>query len=611
MSLLLPKKVFKVALLALSCSLPISFTGAATIPSRHCTAARKANPTILTEIPKEGIRIATQDKLTIECEISVNRTNAQESYVDLGTINGWDITEINGIEIGRTSPDGATQGSRWTLAAHRAYRFPTTLLRADGKQTLRVTLWSDQPTQLTFQPAFPKIAGTGNPSIPTPIEALPSGLTLGALLMLFSVRHEMTRRTFFKTHLLPLGLTLGALLLFNSFYPYRAHYPLSVLWMKIHVALLGFTVLFALRVGEVLVRGRNNRTLTRALFAASLAPLAFPGSGPDMQRAFELMFFLCPIALIAAPASLKLIHTVTQKPKTERDILIPLVAAGALVVLLGSFDIFSMLNQHPVPIPGSGIALLVLLVSAGLVAIVQSRDQKIILLDNEVEKMTAAIQVKTLEAHLGASLRSVAHDLKVPLAALQTLFAQAKAELKDPEWIELADAAIDRLRSMVRSLTVDFGKKPPAQDLGIAAQVLIQEMCILSQASQIELNFENNLNSPWFSPKNNAPLTFQRVLGNLISNAIEASRPGQKIIVSLSRPEEPKVVEVSVRDFGSGIPEELKDRLFQPGATFGKQGGSGLGLSFVKRACDEAGASLQLQSTPGSGTEFKIAYPDC
>ncbi len=135
-------------------------------------------------------------------------------------------------------------------------------------------------------------------------------------------------------------------------------------------------------------------------------------------------------------------------------------------------------------------------------------------------------------------------------------------------------------------------------------------MSILSQASHIELLFENNLITPWLSPKNNAPLTFQRVLGNLITNAIEASTPGQKIIVRLNRPEELKVVEVSVRDFGSGIPEALKDRLFQAGATFGKQGGSGLGLNFVKRACDEAGAHLQLQSTPGTGTEFKIAYPD-
>lgn len=98
-----------------------------------------------------------------------------------------------------------------------------------------------------------------------------------------------------------------------------------------------------------------------------------------------------------------------------------------------------------------------------------------------------------------------------------------------------------------------------------------------------------------------------RVFMNLIRNAREAMAGGGEIKVSgfLDRVE--GVIQVS--DNGPGVPAELADRLFQPFATFGKPGGTGLGLALSKKIVEEHGGTIQCDSEPGKGTTFTICLP--
>jgi two-component system heavy metal sensor histidine kinase CusS len=98
-------------------------------------------------------------------------------------------------------------------------------------------------------------------------------------------------------------------------------------------------------------------------------------------------------------------------------------------------------------------------------------------------------------------------------------------------------------------------------------------------------------------------------LCNLVANAIAWSPPGGRVGVHAARSGER--VEVSVEDQGPGIPEELRERVFEPffrGPTArGRRAGYGLGLSIAKAAVEAHGGSIALGSAPGGGACFKVA----
>jgi signal transduction histidine kinase len=101
-------------------------------------------------------------------------------------------------------------------------------------------------------------------------------------------------------------------------------------------------------------------------------------------------------------------------------------------------------------------------------------------------------------------------------------------------------------------------------------------------------------------------LVYQVAVGLLV-NAIQAVGPGGCI--------EARVLEASgghggfeVRDDGPGIPEALRERIFQPFVT-ARPGGVGLGLTFVKRVVHDHRGLVTIESNPGCGTLFRIELP--
>jgi signal transduction histidine kinase len=108
-----------------------------------------------------------------------------------------------------------------------------------------------------------------------------------------------------------------------------------------------------------------------------------------------------------------------------------------------------------------------------------------------------------------------------------------------------------------------------------------------------------------------------RVVANLLLNAVQAAR-GPTTVTVTTRPakaaelpvgcsiEQPVCLEV--RDNGPGIPEELRERLFQPFVT-GRTGGTGLGLAIVQRAVEAHRGVVLVDSAPDAGTTFTIFFP--
>jgi signal transduction histidine kinase len=90
-------------------------------------------------------------------------------------------------------------------------------------------------------------------------------------------------------------------------------------------------------------------------------------------------------------------------------------------------------------------------------------------------------------------------------------------------------------------------------------------------------------------------------------NAAEAMPRGGTFTIAAWR--EGERVHLSFADTGTGIPEPMRDRLFQPFATHGKQDGTGLGLAIVKQVVEAHGGEIRFETTPGKGTTYTFSLP--
>lgn len=88
--------------------------------------------------------------------------------------------------------------------------------------------------------------------------------------------------------------------------------------------------------------------------------------------------------------------------------------------------------------------------------------------------------------------------------------------------------------------------------------------------------------------------------------AIEEGKPG---IIRIGLKKEGGMFLLSVEDNGTGIPDELKEKMFQPNFTT-KSAGMGLGLAIVKRIAESSGGRIWFETQSGLGTQFFIELPE-
>ncbi|MBN1396925.1 MAG: HAMP domain-containing histidine kinase, partial [Bacteroidetes bacterium] len=98
-----------------------------------------------------------------------------------------------------------------------------------------------------------------------------------------------------------------------------------------------------------------------------------------------------------------------------------------------------------------------------------------------------------------------------------------------------------------------------------------------------------------------------RVFYNIASNARDAMSEGGSLTVTAA--EQDGFVRISFKDTGSGMPEEVKNRIFEPFMTYGKKHGTGLGMSIVKKVIDDHGGKIEIESEVGKGTTITIHLP--
>jgi two-component system, OmpR family, sensor histidine kinase KdpD len=178
------------------------------------------------------------------------------------------------------------------------------------------------------------------------------------------------------------------------------------------------------------------------------------------------------------------------------------------------------------------------------------------------------------------------------------------------ELLETAEESLDKLIRLVENL-LDMSRLQ-AGALGLHPQLISVAEAIPRAIDDIgEAGRDIAVHAPDEMPEVYAdPGLLERILVNVLANAIRHSAPGQPPTVTVS--EHGGMVEVRVIDRGPGIPVADRERVFLPFQRLGdrdNETGIGLGLALSRGLAEAMGGTLQPESTPGGGLTMTLALP--
>jgi two-component system sensor histidine kinase KdpD len=205
-----------------------------------------------------------------------------------------------------------------------------------------------------------------------------------------------------------------------------------------------------------------------------------------------------------------------------------------------------------------------------------------------------------------ALLAAVSHDLRTPLAGIKASVSSLRSE--DVDWSQEDRAELlagieegaDRLDHLVGNL-LDMSRLQTGTVTPLIREIDLDEVVPMALGGvpegAVELDVRETLPMVAVDPG-----LLERSVANLVENAVKYSPPGRPVLVTASAIAER--VEVRVVDRGPGVPEEAKDRIFEPFQRYGdapRGAGVGLGLAVARGFAEAIGGSLNAEDTPGGG----------
>lgn len=211
---------------------------------------------------------------------------------------------------------------------------------------------------------------------------------------------------------------------------------------------------------------------------------------------------------------------------------------------------------------------------------------------------------------------NAAHELKTPLAVLQLQLDLYNSENHSGtdnqtlETIKKMGEQCEQLSKTVKTLLDMSELQTVAQDEVIELDALIEEVTAdldpLAQEKNITLNNDCEPVS-----MTGSDILIYRLVYNLTENAIKYNHSGGNVTVSTKKRNDK--ISITVADDGNGIPDDMKERIFEPFFRVDKSrsralGGVGLGLSLVKEIVRVHGGSISVKDNKGGGTIFEVSF---
>jgi len=210
--------------------------------------------------------------------------------------------------------------------------------------------------------------------------------------------------------------------------------------------------------------------------------------------------------------------------------------------------------------------------------------------------------------------RQVAHEIKNPLTPMKLNIQHLqrawndkneKLEATFEKVTKILIEQIDSLSNLASSFS-DFAKMPMERfEVCNMVEIVQNSILLFEKASQVNFTFAaENKSIQVYTDKEQ----ISRVFNNLIKNAIQAipeELVGQiEIIITSNK----KFVNISVKDNGAGIPDEIKEKVFVPSFST-KSSGMGLGLAISKKILETSNGTISFETQKSKGTTFYIQLP--
>lgn len=212
---------------------------------------------------------------------------------------------------------------------------------------------------------------------------------------------------------------------------------------------------------------------------------------------------------------------------------------------------------------------------------------------------------------------NAAHELRTPLAVMQLqidLYNSSKHPNNDTsaqQTISMITEQTERLSKMVRTLLDMSELQTIARDEEIAISALVEEVLadLEPLAQEKGINLIEKCDNVLLM---GSDILIYRLVYNLVENAIKYNFSGGTVTVNATQ--QNSQLHLTVEDTGNGIPEELKERIFEPFFRLDKSrsrelGGVGLGLALVREIIRVHNGSILVKNNANSGTTFEVIFP--
>lgn len=379
----------------------------------------------------------------------------------------------------------------------------------------------------------------------------------------------------------------------------------------------------AFRYGDTIVRSTLKPAQESELL--HVAPRRSASGGtlePDQIRLGEERFLATSVSLPSpgAPSlNMWVLKSFDQATAFLRSLNELLLALGLTAVLAGSLLVF--LISHTFTRPLENLVAGVRALEQGDYAYpLEARgEDEVAEVTGTFDRMRTNLQKTQRElldaerlATIGRMASSISHDLRHSLAAVM-----ANAEFlcesnltpgqREDLYAEIR-VAVDQMTDLIESL-LEFSRtreslRPSYGDVRSAVDRAVQGVKAHPEFQRIRIRITTEgLTEGWFDFRK-----LERALLNLLLNACEAvPAESGKIDVSLRRVGEK--LEIRVEDNGPGVADAVREKLFDPFVSHGKENGTGMGLTVVQKIMQDHGGDVIVEQTSSSGTTFRINMP--
>src|SRR5579859_7337982 len=366
-------------------------------------------------------------------------------------------------------------------------------------------------------------------------------------------------------------------------------------------------------------------TLTAAQMQARSIKDLVGGSAHDDPRDVEIgseRFLATSLVLSGSrqmPVRLSVLGSYDQATKFVAQLNRYLVLLGFAAILVGSALVFLISHTFTRPLGSLVAGVRALEVGDFHHPLDRRGGDEVAELTSAFDRMRASLlktQRDLLEseqlATIGRMASSISHDLRHSLAAIvansEFLCDSHLTPAQREELYQEVRTGVNLMTDLIDSL-LEFARTresltPASANVAetIQRSVLAVRLHPRHHNRSIDVLCDTPL-SGWFDPRK-----LERALYNLLLNACEAA-PVAGGHVEITAAEVGGAISISVADNGPGIAESIRDRLFHPFVSYGKENGTGLGLAVVQKIVQDHGGEISVERTAQDRTVFRIVLP--